>query len=284
MNRENNTRNDVIKDFGLEWKRFDQSDQYFTSKESKIIFNKYFDIFPFDKINTNSIGMDLGCGSGRWAKYMSPKVKKLLLVDPSKEALDVARKNLDRFNNIIYYCNDIDSVPIDNNSLDFAYCLGVLHHLPNTQKAIMKISAKLKKDAPLLLYLYYSLDNRSFIYRNIWKISNIMRMIISNLPIKLKNIVCDLLALIIYLPLAKLSLLLYSIKINCDFLPLSFYKDKSFYTMRTDCLDRFGTKLEKRFSLKEIKKMMEDAGFKNIINNNKEPYWCVVGSKEESFS
>ena len=284
MNKESNTRKDVIKDFGIEWKRFNQSNKYFKSDESKKIFDNYFNIFPFNMINTNSIGMDLGCGSGRWAKYISPKVKKLILVDPSKEALCVAKKNLDGLKNLIFYCNDIDSVPIDDNSLDFAYSLGVLHHLPNPKKAIMKISTKLKKNAPLLLYLYYSFDNRSFIYRYIWKITNVMRIVISNLPVKLKNIVCDFLSLIIYFPLARLSLLLYSMKINCDFLPLFFYKDKSFYTMRTDCYDRFGTKLEKRFSLKEIKKMMEDAGFKNIINNNKEPYWRVVGSKEESFS
>ena len=30
--------------------------------------------------------------------------------------------------------------------------------------------------------------------------------------------------------------------------PLSAYRDRSFYTMRTDALDRFGTRLERRFS------------------------------------
>ena len=280
MIKKNNIREKVIKDFGLEWQRFDQSDQYFKSDESKKIFDRYFDIFPFKEININSIGMDLGCGSGRWAKYIAPKVKKLILVDPSKKALDIAKKNLYEFNNVVFYCNDIDFLPVENNSLDFTYSLGVLHHLSDTQKAIKNISIKLKKNAPLLLYLYYSLDNRSFIYKFIWKITNIMRIVISSLPVKLKNIVCDILALIIYFPLARLSLLLNLIKINYNFLPLSFYKDKSFYTMRTDCLDRFGTKLEKRFSLKEIKEMMENAGFINIINSDKEPYWCVVGFKE----
>ena len=107
-----------------------------------------------------------------------------------------------------------------------------------------------------------------------------MRIIISNLPNKLKNIICDFLSITVYFPMARLSLFLDFMNINNDFLPLSFYKDKSIYTMRTDCLDRFGTKLERRFSLKQIKKMMKDSGFKNIINSNNEPYWCVVGFKE----
>ena len=103
-----------------------------------------------------------------------------------------------------------------------------------------------------LLYLYYSFDNRSLPYRFVWRISNIMRIIISNLPIKIKNVACDLLAILIYFPLARFSLLLHFININSESIPLSYYKDKSFYTMRTDSLDRFGTKLEKRFTKSEI--------------------------------
>ena len=123
-------------------------------------------------------------------------------------------KKLYEFNNVVFYCNDIDLLPVENNSLDFTYSLGALHHLSDTQKAIKNISIKLKNNAPLLLYLYYSLDNRSFIYKFIWKITNIMRIVISSLPVKLKNIVCDILALIIYFTLARLSLLLNLIKIN----------------------------------------------------------------------
>ena len=51
MIKKNNIREKVIKDFGLEWKRFDQSDQFFKSDESKKIFDRYFDIFPFNEIN-----------------------------------------------------------------------------------------------------------------------------------------------------------------------------------------------------------------------------------------
>jgi hypothetical protein len=62
-------------------------------------------------------------------------------------------------------------------------------------------------------------------------------------------------------------------------IPLSFYRNCSFYTMRTDSRDRFGTPLEKRFTQAEISTLMIDAGFKNIIFNNAEPRWCVVGTK-----
>ena len=49
--------------------------------------------------------------------------------------------------------------------------------------------------------------------------------------------------------------------------------------MRTDALDRFGTRLEKRFTQEQIMKMMINAGLDKIIFNSNEPYWCALGFK-----
>ena len=66
---------------------------------------------------------------------------------------------------------------------------------------------------------------------------------------------------------------------NVEDFPLSFYKDKPFYFMRTDALDRFGTKFEQRFSKKEIAFMMEKSGLKNIKFSNHAPFYCALGYK-----
>ena len=63
-------------------------------------------------------------------------------------------------------------------------------------------------------------------------------------------------------------------------MPLYDYKDKSFYFMQTDAFDRFATKIEKRFTKKEILEMMENAGLKNIIFSNNEPFWVCLGYKK----
>ena len=62
--------------------------------------------------------------------------------------------------------------------------------------------------------------------------------------------------------------------------PLSNYYNKSFYTMRTDALDRFGTRLEQRFSYNQIKEMMVKSGLESIKFSNKEPFWCAVGYRK----
>ena len=50
--------------------------------------------------------------------------------------------------------------------------------------------------------------------------------------------------------------------------------------MRTDALDRFGTRLEQRFTKNEINKMMETAGLENITFS-KNTYWCAVGFRKK---
>ena len=88
------------------------------------------------------------------------------------------------------------------------------------------------------------------------------------------------LALIIYFPLARISYLIEKIGLNVQNFPLSPYRFTSFYTMKTDALDRFGTKLENRFTKKEITIMMKDAGLINIKFSQTSPFWVAVGEKK----
>ena len=89
----------------------------------------------------------------------------------------------------------------------------------------------------------------------------------------------DLLALAIYFPLARLALLFEKTGFYVEEWPLSSYRKASFYTMRTDSRDRFGTPLEKRFTKMEILEMLEKAGLENIEFSNTAPFWCAVGMK-----
>ena len=86
-------------------------------------------------------------------------------------------------------------------------------------------------------------------------------------------------ALVVYLPLARFSLLLESIGIDVSSVPLSYYRRKTFYFMKTDALDRFGTRLEKRFTKVEISTMMKKCGLSSIEFSKSSPFWVAVGFK-----
>jgi len=142
----------VVAGFGDEWSRFDQSE--LTHEELTKMFDNYFNIFPWEKVSKNAVGFDLGCGSGRWAKMVAPRVGKLHLIDPS-DALEVAKRNLRDSDNCEFHRATVEEIPLADNSQDFGYCLGVLHHIPDTKAGLQKCVDKLKKDAPFLVYLYY---------------------------------------------------------------------------------------------------------------------------------
>ena len=173
-----NINNQVVNDFGDEWKYYDQSGANLKLHEA---FSQYFCIFPDKYLNSNSVGFDAGCGSGRWAKFIAPKVKQLFCIEPSKNALIVAQKNLSEYKNCSFECASINQSSIKNESMDFGYCLGVLHHIPEPYVALRTLVLKLKKNAPLLIYIYYRFDNKPIWYKNIWKLSELLRSLICNL-------------------------------------------------------------------------------------------------------
>lgn len=269
----------TVEGFGKEWSRFDQS--ALSDSELGEQFNCYFRVFPWNELTNRSVGFDMGCGSGRWAKLMARRVGKLYCIDASRTALDVARRNLAAMENVEFVHGSFEDLPFADDSQDFGYSLGVLHHIPDTPAGIKACVRKLKPTAPFLVYIYYAFDNRSVWFRFLWRISDIGRRSISKLPYWFRLLTSQTIAFVIYFPLARISLLLESLGTNVDSFPLSAYRRKSFYTMRTDSLDRFGTRLEKRFTASQIKEMMEEAGLERVRFSTDAPYWCAVGVKKE---
>ncbi len=270
---------DTVDSFGDEWVRMHQSD--LSDAEKKAIFQDYFEMFPFEQLPASASGFDMGCGSGRWATLVAPRVAHLCCIDPSQQALQVAMNNLAGHSNVEFLQESVDCVARPADGYDFGYSLGVLHHVPDTAAAIASCAGLLKPGAPFLLYLYYSLDNKPAWYKAIWKASELFRAIVHKMPAALKAFTTDVLAVLLYWPLARMARVLSAFGMNVDSFPLAYYRDKSFYTMRTDARDRFGTPLEKRFSKVEINTMLTAAGFVGIRFSEARPYWVALAYKAE---
>ncbi|MGZ8347029.1 MAG: class I SAM-dependent methyltransferase [Allosphingosinicella sp.] len=264
--------------FGEEWAAFDQFE--LDEAEHKRLFDAYFSLFPFDELPGDAEGFDLGCGSGRWAVLAAKKVGTLHCIDPAEAALAVARRRLAADGNVKFHLAGVDSIPLPDDSQDFGYSLGVLHHIPDTEAAMRDCVAKLKPGAPFLVYLYYDFDNQPGWYRGLWRASDLVRRGIARLPFRARRTVTTAIAGLVYWPLARTAGVLERAGANVRSFPLGAYRDCSFYTMRTDALDRFGTLLEQRFSQAQIRAMMTRCGLTDIGFNDDVPYWVACGRKQ----
>jgi SAM-dependent methyltransferase len=271
----NNYDPQTVRDFGNEWSWYDQS--ALPDAELQELFSAYFQIFPWDKVPANAVGFDMGCGSGRWARVIAPRVGMLYCIDGSEAAIVVARRNLSGLPNCAFFVASFDNLPLAPSSMDFGYCLGVLHHIPDPLAGLKACVRTLKPNAPLLVYLYYALENRPVWFRALWWLSDVLRRWISRLPSKLKYGVSHLFAIAVYYPLARASWVAEKFGMKVDAFPLSIYRKRSFYTMRTDALDRFGTRVEKRFTAAQVQDLMVRAGLERICVGDSPPYWCAVG-------
>lgn len=269
---------ETVASFGEEWTKFNA----FSEEEITNAGDQYFDIVTDEMVNKDTVVLDMGCGTGRWSKYLAPRAGFIEAIDPSKAVFSAAELTKD-CDNVRVTNAGVDNIPFADESFDFAMGIGVYHHIPDTRKAIKDTLKKVKPGGHFLIYLYYNLDGRSGFYKFLFSIVNGIRKMISSFPKGLKKFACDCMAIFVYMPFVLLSrfVKLVTPKTSEAYLkiPLSYYADKSWNIIRNDALDRFGTPLEQRFSKKELIEILTESGLTNIVVSKGMPYWHAVGRK-----
>jgi SAM-dependent methyltransferase len=276
-----NSDQPTIDSFSEEWTKFNS----FSDDEIEHIGAEYFDIVTKEMLHKHAAVLDMGCGTGRWSRYIADRAGVVEAIDPGQSVFAASRLLADK-NNVRITQASSDSIPFADETFDLVVCLGVLHHIPDTQKALNDLIAKLKPGGYALLYFYYNLENRGTLYKLLFRCSNAMRQVISKQPAGRKKILCDGIAWSIYLPLrtfASMIKILSGDKIYQK-LPLSYYVGKSMHVMRNDALDRFGTPLEKRYSKQDITTMCNKSGLTDLHFSENTPYWHLIARKRLNSS
>jgi SAM-dependent methyltransferase len=267
----------TIEAFGREWAAFDHAAA--SPAELADAFAGYFAIFPWDALPPDAEGFDLGCGTGRWARFVAPRVGRLHCVEASQAALEVAARNLAVLDGCQLVLARAGALPFPPASMDFGYALGVLHHLDDPDAALADAVAKLRPGAPFLAYVYYALDGRPRWFRGLWRASDALRRVVSRLPFGARRALAEPLAVLVYWPLARLARRLEAAGVDVGSLPLAAYRHRTLYVMRADALDRFGTRVERRFTRAQAVALLERAGLEGVAVSPEPPYWCLVGRR-----
>ena len=279
--KDQNLDQQVIDSFGHEWSAFDYAESE-TDDALDSQFLAYCTPLDLTQFNSkSSVAADFGAGSGRWASRLLPHFSLVYALEPSDGANKVLKNKFSKESRMTILQETVGANSIPAKSLDLAMSLGVLHHIPDTGLAIKDVASKIKGGGVFLCYLYYKLEDKPLYYRMLFWSSNSLRWVISRLPYALRRLIARVIATLIYLPLARTSKLLSNKGKDVSNFPLHHYANMPFVMLQNDALDRFGTRLEQRFSKREITEMLGKAGFdiSTLKFSDVEPFWTFSVKK-----
>ena len=105
---------------------------------------------------------DLGCGTGQVAAAIAPFVGRVVGIDSSAAMLQAAHKRLSRLKNVDLRRGELEALPIDDEQLDAASMLLVLHHVPEPGRALAEAARVLRPGGRVLLVDMLPHDRESY--------------------------------------------------------------------------------------------------------------------------
>lgn len=254
---------DIQYTFGQEWNAHNK-----ILPEHRDEFSSYFDIIDICSLESARI-CDLGCGSGRWSYFLKDTAKEIILVDFS-DAIFAARENLKGSDNCLFFMSDLKELPFKDDFAQFLFCLGVLHHLPTP--CLDEVRGLKRFSKRLLIYLYYSLDNRPAHFRIALKGVDTLRAGLSKIRSAGFRKAFSLAGtLLIYIPLILLGRLFNLFGCGRSIPLYEGYNGKSAKRIEQDVYDRFFTRIEQRVSKIDIEGLKDT--FSEVVVSEKMPYW-----------
>ena len=105
---------------------------------------------------------DLGCGTGHVSTLVAPFVERVVAVDASSEMLSAARARLRQHKNVVIRKGVLEKLPIEDDSLDVAAFMLVLHHLPDPVAALSEARRVLRPGGKLLIVDMYAHEREEY--------------------------------------------------------------------------------------------------------------------------
>jgi len=133
--------------FGFQWTSFSEMSCDFKENFLNYISPVTTDFFP------GKLGLDAGCGFGRHIYNAALFGARMVGMDFSR-AIESTRKNTLGLKNVYLVQGDIYKPPFDEESFDFVYSIGVLHHLPDPERGFQSILRLVKKDGSIFIWVY----------------------------------------------------------------------------------------------------------------------------------
>lgn len=239
--------------FGYEWQSFDDVRQ-----EDERFAGHYLRDLDLSRLH-GRLGLDAGCGKGRYSRFLAPALGALVALDGS-EAARVAARNLRAFDNVVVVRSDLRLAPFADESFGFIACLGVLHHLQDPREGFDRLARLLGPDGLMLLYLY-SRPSDPGIRRGALAVATLLRRFTTRLRPQVLRPLCVPLSAVLYVMMVLPGRVGERLRVPVLVgLPMSTYRDKPVRSLTLDTFDRLSAPVEHRFVWSELAAWFEESG------------------------
>lgn len=222
---------------------------------TKNMFNKITE-FTKEKINQKLV-LDIGCGAGRFADIANSYGAAVVAIDHTL-AIDVCKKNLLKNKSDVFFIQgDALNLPFKNDTFDYAFCIGVLHHTPKPLTGVNEAYRVLKKNSEFALSVYANKSYYDFITVKIWrKFFNFLRPVFGNsIPYLYAQI------------FGRINFYLYNISKYISFPTRFFFPSVILSDIKWSILDTFDSitpSYQSTHSLNEVYNWFKEVKFKEI--------------------
>lgn len=122
---------------------------------------------------TNKKVLDVGCGNGYVLSKYAQEGADVYGVDITEKGIELCNKRFELLGiSGNFQVANAEELPFADETFDCVCSMGVLHHVPDTQKAVREIYRVLKKDGRLIVMFYYK---NSALYQINFRLMNALR-------------------------------------------------------------------------------------------------------------
>jgi|ERR1043166_1946774 SAM-dependent methyltransferase len=94
--------------------------------------------------------LEVGCGTGTFARLLAARSERVLALDLSPEMIRIARERSSQFPNIDFQRADVLDTRLPDESFDCIASIATLHHLP-LREVLLKLKSALRRNGVLLI-------------------------------------------------------------------------------------------------------------------------------------
>lgn len=208
---------ETAENFGQQWLEFDHVQQHHEQQ-----FLDWIAPVTPEFVSGKTV-VEGGCGKGRHTRLIGEWGAKAVIGVDLSVAVEAAYQNTKDLPNVHIIQADIYQLPL-KKTFDYAFSVGVLHHLPNPRAGFASLVKKLRSGGAISAWVY-GLENNEWIVNFI---NPLREQFTSKLPMRVLYWLSYLPTLILWLPLK----LIYQPLANTSLKRVLFYADYLCYIAR----------------------------------------------------